>query len=517
MARKSTVWFVLSGPDLAVFSGYVVMLCFAVSHYLPWEDEGRAWMEARTGLFAMLFHWLRYEGHPALWYLLLWPMAHLHVPFLGINFLSAACGLAGIYYLLRASPFPFYLRALLPFGFVLAYQYAVVARSYCLFPLFAFLIAQEYRRPERRPPRMAVVLGLLTNLSVHGALVAMVFGVSYAVDLHKERRQPAARAWWPGQAGRGVAVFAASLAFMLIVIWPAHDLKPRVSPRISHFIQRISPAAYVPGVHSATLRSVAQSGGGDAVIDPTAPLPKSILTQNLGIGGISTAARLRLTLLASISTYAPLAILFQLLVFALVWRRGKPLLIAAPLLLAMFVVVAYFKLWHTGLVWVTLVMLLWTVWDENETWARLALQNVTAGVFALVCLLQLPWTLAALRFECTHATYPARAAARFVQSLPAGTRVDGFDHAFTLLPYFSDNPFYLESEVMPLSRVLADPPEVILFRNSTISTEQLAALEHAGFRTTHDFCGTPFFPNQTLTPLCFVVLERQGPAASGAR
>lgn len=499
MALNRRAFLSLSVPDCVVLAAYLTVLCLGISHYIPWEDEGRAWIDARFfGLFTLVFHVLRFEGHPPIWYLILWPLAHLHLPFHFINWISAACGLAGVYFLLRFSPFPLVIRSLLPFGFILAYQYAVVARSYCLFPLFSFMIAHEYRQPIRRPLRMAVALALLSNLSAHGTIIAVVFGYSYAWDLYRERRLLAAPSWTLNQARQGATVFVASLAFVLIVLWPSRDLKAPVSPELGRVIQKIAPAAYHPNTHPAKLLL-------------TQAAPQFVHTGppqlNLGMGSLKVRARLWNVFIYPIATFAPLAILLQALVFALVWRRGKLPLIAAPLLLGAFIVQVYFKLWHTGLVWVALIMLLWAVWDETET-LRPTLQTCTAAIFALVCLLQIPGTVAALRFERTHPTYPAKAAADFLKTLPPNVRIDAFDHGFTLLPYFDTFPFVRQTEVLDVPTALADHPDVILYRDSTATPDQLAQLAQAGYRETHNFCGTPFFPNQPLSALCLVVLEK---------
>lgn len=500
MVQKRRVLLGLSWPDVAILAGFIAVLCLAIPHYLPWEDEGRAWTAVRYfGFFDVIFRFLRYEGHPAIWYVILWPLANLHLPYVYLNWLSAACGACGIYFLLRYSPFPLYVRAVLPFGFALAYEYAVVARSYCLFPLFGFLIAHEYRQPVRCPVRMAIFLALLANLSVHGTIVTLAFGASYAWDMYRERRVAAAPSWSLQQARLAGGIFAASLVFVLIVLWPARDLQPPVAPGVGHMLHKVAPAAYHPSAHPARLLKTAA--------DPAAP-PPAPLALNLGMGSLKIAARLRTVFLYPIATFAPLAILVQLLAFALVWRRGKPMLIAAPLLLGLFIVQIYLKLWHTSLMWVALIMLLWAVWDEQESLTRPTLQNAAAAVFALVSLLQIPWTVAALRFERTHATYPAKAAADYLKSLPQNTRLDGFDHAFTVLPYFSRYPFHLQKEVLDVPAVLADQPGAILVRDSTPTAEQLAQLAEAGYRREHQFCGTPFFPNQPLVPLCLNVLEK---------
>lgn len=500
MGEKRRVLLGLSWPDLAVLAGYIAVLCLAIPHYLPWEDEGRAWTAVRYfGLFDLIFHFLRYEGHPAVWYVILWPLAKLQMPYVYINWLSAACGIGGIYFLLRYSPFPFYVRAVLPFGFALAYEYAVVARSYCLFPLFGFMIAHEYRQPTRRPIRMAIFLALLANLSVHGTIVAGVFGASYAWDLYRERRTAVESSWSLKQARLAAGIFASSLAFVLIVIWPARDLKPPVSPGVGHVLHEVAPAAYYPSGHPARLLPTSA--------DP-APEKPSPLALNLGMGSLKFTGRLRTTFVYPIATFAPLAILFQVLVFVFVWLRGKPLLIAAPLLLGVFIVQIYLRLWHTSLIWVALIMLLWAVWNEEERSTQPTLQNAVAFVFALICVLQIPWTIEALRFERTHATYPAKATADYLKSLPQNARIDGFDHAYTVLPYFASYPFHLQKDDLGVAAVLADQPDAILLRHATATGEQMSQLARAGYERKQSFCGTPFFPNQPLVPMCLDVLEK---------
>ncbi len=505
---------------------YAALLALVIPHYQAWEDEGRAWTLVRSfGLFDAIFHMLRYEGHPALWYVVLWPFVALHMPFVFINWISAACALAGVWFLLRFSPFPFYLRAVLPFGFWMAYEYAVVARSYALFPLLGFAVAQEYRRPERRPVRMAVWLALLANLSVHATIVAVAFAALYAWDLLRERRAGTA-AWTLPEARRAAAFFAASLLFVAAVLWPPHDLKPPVSPKLGHAIQQLAPAAYKPEpcpIHRALCdewaerrRNLLESNGKLSLlrIASSQPAEANLRALNLGIGFgfIPFRERLRLVFVYPIASTAALALPLELLVFWLLWRRGRPALILGQLLLCAFIVEVYLKLWHTGLVWVTLILLLWAVWDRAEAISfprpAVTLQNGVAALLFLVALLQIPWTLAAVGFVRTHSTYPAQAAAAYLKSLPPESRVDGFDHSSTVLPYLADDPFHLQADTLSVPAVLADRPDAILFRDSTVSDSHLALLAAAGYTRSHSFCGTPFFPNQPLVPLCLVLLER---------
>lgn len=63
---------------LALTFTYFLVGLFAAFHHEMWRDEIQAWLLARdsTGVFDLLRH-MKYEGHPALWHLLLIPITRL--------------------------------------------------------------------------------------------------------------------------------------------------------------------------------------------------------------------------------------------------------------------------------------------------------------------------------------------------------------------------------------------------------------------------------------------------------
>jgi hypothetical protein len=123
-------------PEIATLGLYAGLLIWAFPHHEPWADEAQAWQIARTLPFAQMFRLLSYEGHPGLWYVLLWALSRLHVSYIGMRCVAAVIAFAGITVLVSTSPFPRSVKLLLPFSFYLAFQYAIVARSYVLVPLF---------------------------------------------------------------------------------------------------------------------------------------------------------------------------------------------------------------------------------------------------------------------------------------------------------------------------------------------------------------------------------------------
>ena len=65
---------------IAAFAAYVWVQLWCVRWYDPWRDVSQAWCIVRDLSIPQIFAQLRYEGHPFLWYALLWPLAKLGLP-----------------------------------------------------------------------------------------------------------------------------------------------------------------------------------------------------------------------------------------------------------------------------------------------------------------------------------------------------------------------------------------------------------------------------------------------------
>ena len=101
---------------------------------------------------------------------------------------AAVIGFLGVTFLVTTSPFPRFIKLLLPFTFYLAFQYAIVARSYVLVPLLLFLCAYLWPQRLERPLSIALCLGLLANVALHAAVISGGLAIVYAIDLWLGRR-----------------------------------------------------------------------------------------------------------------------------------------------------------------------------------------------------------------------------------------------------------------------------------------------------------------------------------------
>ena len=488
------------------------MLAVVTPWHEPWSDEAQAWLLARDlSIPQLLFHNLRYESHPALWYLILWVPSHLHLNYAVLGWISAAIAAAGIYVLLRLSPFPFYLRAILPFTFFLAYQFAVVARSYVLFPPLCFLIAHVYRQTRPRPVFMAVLLALLANVSVHGTLVACTFAAIYSWNLFHERRSAALSRRTLTSAA---ILFLASIVLVAVTIYPPADLHTTASPTVSRAIHSLAfqPQTASSSPYSSPAPQVNQTFHTATDTSPHAREGR-IVTRLSDLPWVLSYA---------VSTSRFLSCFLYLLVVVYLYSRKRLLLLAPLAILTLFLGFIYAREWHLGLLWIVLLMVLWAAWDGEADCSRPTLQNALAVLLALVSLLQLPWIWNAIRYDIHSQYYPAKQAAAYLHTLPPGLRIAGFGDANTILPYFSKNIFFNRSTTYnwngPHNGIFADVPNPIATHPDLVivwagDTALADVVQSSGYRETHRFCGRMYLPNVDTKEACYIFLEPSGKPA----
>jgi hypothetical protein len=210
----------LKWPELLTLAAYASLLVFAIPYHEPWADEAQAWQLARSLPLVVLFQkYICYEGSPGLWHFLLWILSRAHVSYTGMHWISGGIAVAGISILVLKSPFPRYLKLSLPFTSFLLFQYAVVARSYVLVPWLLFMIASRWKRS---PAIVALLLGLLANVSLDAAVISGRLAIVYAIERirHGDFKDSSQRSRFLYSA----AILLCFYAFALWTAWPPHDL-----------------------------------------------------------------------------------------------------------------------------------------------------------------------------------------------------------------------------------------------------------------------------------------------------
>lgn len=546
--------------ESAVLAGYAVVVALGIAWHEPWADEAQAWLIARSmGWWRMMFHGVRYEGSPGLWHTFCWILIRLHIGFAGMHWAAGVAAVAAVAVLLRYSPFPLGLRVLLPFGFWLAYQDAVVARSYVLFAVLAFPAAailravaqnQERSASRARLAGLALLLGLMANLSVHGFVISIGLAVVAAVLLRRRSR-----------AGNrtGAAMPAALLCcfwiFAVVTTFPPSNVSFVAGKNFQRSKEKVLAAL---GDREAKL-ALAQNRVMHPLTLPgelkewTPPPPHWTPAE----ARWHKVARVLSLFTYPVSNHRVLALLLCILVIAqaLVFRawpaaRGEGqagwIGLVPWLLMILFFTSMYMAPRHAGMLWSALLVTLWLTWpaaspaDKKARW----LHRVTVAVLVVVALDQVWWTAHSVWGDI-HQPYSGDVAmAQLLREEGSGKRIAGFYYyTVGVNAWFGHNIFFNQPSAywqwktnvrvdQRAPMTIASHPDIIVLglmswgkRDSSILVDWAASkrrktpyppgdvfgitpyAESRGYRITHRFCGHAFMRAAYAEDLCMEALE----------
>ena len=132
-----------------------------------WADELQAWSIVRESSNFSELHWhLHQDGHPALWYLLQWPLRFITANPGAQQVVASLFAVSILALLWFRSPFGLAEKVLLSLSFQLGYNLSVVSRSYVLGTFLLFLFVALMPRYKDRPWLGWTVLALLCNVQI---------------------------------------------------------------------------------------------------------------------------------------------------------------------------------------------------------------------------------------------------------------------------------------------------------------------------------------------------------------
>jgi len=183
-----------------------------------WRDELQAWLiPLDSGSPAELFHNLRYEGHPALWHILLWIVTRVTRRPEAMQVLHLAISAAAVFLFARYAPFSRPVRALFAFGYYPFYEYTVISRNYGLGMLLLFAACALFPTRRRSYLPLAGVLALLANANPYAWLIAAAFAGTLALETLGDRELRRR------DAALGLLLFAAAAAVAAAQMIPPPD------------------------------------------------------------------------------------------------------------------------------------------------------------------------------------------------------------------------------------------------------------------------------------------------------
>jgi hypothetical protein len=210
----------------AVFFIYCVINLFLQLNHEVGGDEAQAWLLARdTVSLSEFFRYTHYEGSPALWHLVLFPFTKLRLPFETIYVINFIIVTGAVAVFLFYAPVPLLLRIVLPFTYMLLWEYGVFARSYALTCLLLFAGLAVY---DRYPAKW-LGWGLLFLLCANSNFTATILTGAFLVFLlfAKDKKYKRQRLY-------GGLLVAAGI---LLSLWQVVPTPPDISVR-DHYVFR---------------------------------------------------------------------------------------------------------------------------------------------------------------------------------------------------------------------------------------------------------------------------------------
>ena len=124
---------------------YAILVFAGIDRHEIWMDEAHHWLLARDSpSFPAMLRNLRYEGHPLLWNSCLYIVQLFTSSPSGMQLLHAAIAVGSVALFIGYSPFPWWMKAIFPFGYFPFFEYALISRNYVLAWLTAFIFAAHH-------------------------------------------------------------------------------------------------------------------------------------------------------------------------------------------------------------------------------------------------------------------------------------------------------------------------------------------------------------------------------------
>ncbi len=168
-------------PDLLLVTAFIVLFLVQLAHHEMWRDELNAFgIALASPTLSSLFWHIHYEGHPWLWYFLLWIVTRLTTSLVGMRILQALIGISVYVIIGLGSPFSRREKILLFLCYFISFEYTVVSRMYGVMLLLLLIYIRQRALHPERVLTGALLLGFMASTDIVGILLSGALFVEYS-------------------------------------------------------------------------------------------------------------------------------------------------------------------------------------------------------------------------------------------------------------------------------------------------------------------------------------------------
>lgn len=166
------------------FGIYVVINLFMLFHHESWRDEMQAFSIVReSGSLTALSENTRYEGHPGLWFFILFVVKQISGTLLCAKLTHLLIICAAIFIFIMHAPIKPAWKIAIVFGYFFMYEYSVIVRNYSIGVFFAFLTC--YFLQKNKILYASGALALLVNSNAYAWLLGVVMLPAIVLGCYK--------------------------------------------------------------------------------------------------------------------------------------------------------------------------------------------------------------------------------------------------------------------------------------------------------------------------------------------
>lgn len=163
-----------------------IFFCFGllgILNHAMWRDELNVWLIARDSSSLLeLFGNIKYEGHPALWYLCLYFLNQFTANPVAMQIFHLLIATAAVFVFIKYSPFTRIQKVLFCFGYLPFYEYLVISRNYASGLLLVFAFCAAYPRRNKSYLGLALILFFLANSNAYCLFISLAFGLTLIIE-----------------------------------------------------------------------------------------------------------------------------------------------------------------------------------------------------------------------------------------------------------------------------------------------------------------------------------------------
>jgi hypothetical protein len=178
---------------------YVLVASANIITHEMWRDELHVWFTAvESNNLRELFSNMGYQGHPPLWYLMLYAVSRLTRNPAAMQALHLAIAAGSAYIFLRFAPFSRLKRLLFVFGYFPLYEYAAISRNYGIgmFLLFCFCAACGAAKKNLFILSLILFLFSMVNVYTFIITICLLAALGFKAATNPETRAVLIRRKW---------------------------------------------------------------------------------------------------------------------------------------------------------------------------------------------------------------------------------------------------------------------------------------------------------------------------------